>query len=462
MSLRRGPQTETVTAHAPGSDAIVRHTPVLFVLLSGRAPRAGASRHSLADIDVIEIGGGAVGGSFREGRRLRVVLPDRRVSSEHARIEAIPGGFVVRDRESKNGTFVDGERVDRALLGADALLGVGETLLQVRTVEHGGALEPDFAPASDPFATLLPGLAARHDDLQRVAASSVPVLLQGETGVGKDLVAQAIHARSGRSGELVAVNCAALPAALVEAELFGHERGAFSGATERRDGLVRAADRGTLFLDEIAELPAAAQATLLRTLQGGEVRPVGSARATRVDVRVICATHRDLAAMVEAGTFRADLYARIAGFVARLPALRERRCDLGLLVRAFFERRDGPLDARIGVTALLALMRYDWPYNVRELMQALEHAMTLAPDGRIGVEHLPTAVVTRPVPTAQLLDRPSEARETDDAELRERLRAALASARGNVSVAARAMGAHRRQVQRWLQRFGLDPERFRG
>src|SRR5207302_1217977 len=189
----------------------------------------------------------------------------------------------------------------------------------------------------------------------------------GETGTGKEVIARAIHAASRRPGAFVAVNCGALAPNLVESELFGHKKGAFSGATEDHNGLVRAADKGTLLLDEIGDLPVPTQAALLRVLQQREVLPLGTTKPMPVDLRVVAASHRDLEAEVGAGRFREDLWSRLAGYTAQLPALRDRREDLGLLVAALLARLVQTRPIRFTSEAGLALVQYDWPRNVREL-----------------------------------------------------------------------------------------------
>lgn len=231
-----------------------------------------------------------------------------------------------------------------------------------------------------------PALRRTLDDIDRVAPEDTTVLITGETGTGKELVARAIHARSPRStGPLVAVNCAAIPPTLQESELFGHERGAFTGATQRREGRFRAAHGGTLFLDEVGELPLELQAKLLRVLQEGEIEPVGGSRPVAVDVRVVAATNRDLLRMVAAGTFRQDLYYRLSVFPLHLPALREREDDVILLAEAFarrFAERRGRAVPSLTAADQQLLMDYEWPGNVRELQNVIERAFLTSSDGQ--------------------------------------------------------------------------------
>jgi DNA-binding NtrC family response regulator len=267
-----------------------------------------------------------------------------------------------------------------------------------------------------------------------------------------------VHELSGRPGELIAINCGALPAAILEAELFGYRKGAFSNASEDRLGLVRAADRGTLFLDEIGDLPPSSQVALLRVLQESEVRPLGATRPVKVDLRVICATHRDLLAHVALGQFRSDLYARLAGHLFEIPPLRERREDLGLLTAALLRRIAPGHALRFEPDAVRALCRHDWPLNVRELEKCLASAVVLARGGPIGLDHVSAALVARVTPP---LDAAAAAKQRR-ADRRTELLTALQTHRGNVSAVARALGKPRSQVQRWLHDYKLDPAQYRG
>ncbi len=265
---------------------------------------------------------------------------------------------------------------------------------QVRVGQGGTALRSAGAAASARLPELIGESAAMLEVSRRirlVAPKSVTVLVQGPTGSGKELVARAIHRLSGRSKRrLVALNCAAIPETLLEAELFGHTRGAFTGAVQGRVGRIEAADGGTLFLDEIGEMPPALQAKLLRFLETGELQRIGDNDPVKVDVRIVAATHRSLGAMVKAGSFRADLYYRLAVFLIRTPALAERPADLPLLVQRLMERMGelGPA-RRLAPEAMAKLAAYGWPGNVRELQHVLERAVILAGDGPvIGTEEI--------------------------------------------------------------------------
>ena len=281
-------------------------------------------------------------------------------------------------------------------------------------------------------------------DAQKAAASASPILITGETGSGKEVLARWIHHHSAQSaGPFVALNCAALPENLAESELFGHVKGAFTGAEASRKGKFLTADGGILFLDEVGDLPLPAQAKLLRVLEEGAVEPVGADRAVPVRVRVIAATHRDLKAKAKEETFREDLRFRISGFPLHLPALRERPEDIPFLAARFMEesrrRQDWP-SGELPAAFLKALQSYRWPGNVRELRWVVERAVLLAGPSVPGPEHLPPEVWDRGDQTEGSL---SAARS--DAELRAILQA-LEACRGNVSLAARHLNLSRSRL----------------
>ncbi|MGZ6123685.1 MAG: sigma 54-interacting transcriptional regulator, partial [Myxococcales bacterium] len=377
-----------------------------------------------------------------------------------ARLQAVLGSWVVSDAGSKNGTWCEGRRVERAALADGALLELGHTFFLFREALPGGGADPEGAAdggaAPEGFSTLIPAFAAELARIRRVAPSRLPILLQGETGTGKEVIARAIHALSGRPGPFLAINCGAIAATLVESELFGHTRGAFTGAVAEHPGLFRTAEGGTLLLDEVADLPPQAQAALLRVLQEEEVRAVGAHQALKVDVRVISATHRDLEALVAAQRFRPDLLARLCGYRCRLPPLRDRREDFALIAAALLEKAGVPA-LTFSLEAAQALLRHGWPLSVRELEKCLVGAALLAKGGQVEVEHLPEAVrasAAAPLPAPPPVDG-------RDAARREELIGLLREHGGNVSAAARALGKARTQVQRWLRRFHIDPVSFR-
>jgi DNA-binding NtrC family response regulator len=426
----------------------------LFHVFACDAPMAPLSAACHLDgVDEVILGRGAPGTTIIDGdcRKLLLGFPDEWMSTRHARIERCMGGFWIADSGSKNGLLLNGDRTDGALLVDGDWIEAGHTLLRYR---HG--LLPPPAQSRDsrpgPLLTALPTLQDQSRRLEDIARSTVSLVLRGETGTGKEVVARAVHQLSGRPGELVAVNCGALPVTLVESELFGYRKGAFSSAVDNHLGLVRAADRGTLLLDEVGDLPLSSQAALLRVLQEREVTPLGSTHPVKVDLRIICATHHDLEARVALGQFRADLYARLSGYTLSIPPLRERREDLGLLTTALLRRIAPEHEVRFEPEAMRTLCRYDWPLNVRELEKCLASAVVLAKDGAVGLDQLSAALVA-PAAAVPL--------QTHHAVRREQLTAALRSHRGNISAAARALGKARSQVQRWIRNYRLDPAQYR-
>jgi DNA-binding NtrC family response regulator len=318
--------------------------------------------------------------------------------------------------------------------------------------------------------------------IERVAPTDKPVLVQGESGTGKELVARALQQRSHRSTRpFVTINCAALPEQLVESELFGHRKGAFTGANEDRAGLFEVADGGTLFIDEIGELPGSLQPKLLRALEDGSIRRVGSHRERRVDVRLIAATNRNLSEEVAAGRFREDLYYRINVMSLELPPLRKRDGDISLLTRVFLGR-----DWTISDEALRAIEAYHWPGNVRQLKNAVDRAQILANNNQITIDDLPlevseqsenllmTGTTAQPVAvTAQLAQRtvsypaaesPPLAAAVSTSPRLEDLEKAhivdiLRQQNGNKARAARVLGIHRRKLYRLLERHGIHDDR---
>jgi len=436
---------------------------VLCRVLTSDRPTEAPVRFVLAGIDRVLLGRGEQTRIDRQGRDLVLCFADSRMSASHATLTRSGRRWLLEDAGSKNGTALDGARVSRVLIRDGQIIEVGHTFLILREavdVEENDPLDADAEALRQPDEALVTlSLPLRHEleRLARVAEAPVSLIVTGESGTGKEVIARAMHRLSGRRGPFVAVNCGAIPEALVESELFGSQRGAFSGA-EPRPGLVRSADGGTLFLDEIGELPERAQPALLRVLQEHEVMALGSVRAVTVDVRVIAATNRDLDTLVQRGGFRGDLLARLAGYRITLPPLRDRREDVGLLVGAILRRlaRDAAHRVRFTRDAARALIAYDWPMNVRELEKALASALALARESPIGEEDLPAHV------RAAVLAAP-EGADVDAAErpLRERVIALLREHHGNVAAVARALGKARTQVHRWIERFGIDVDVFR-
>jgi len=454
-----GDRTLSYAEAAGGADRTFV-SPYLVVALECERPLAAPVRLSLGEVDLCAIGRGEERTWTRESgageSALRLALPDGWMSTRHATVRRGDAGWMVRDEGSKNGTFLNGAAVGEATLADGDLIEAGSTCFLFRDRARRDPREPADLVAGTArhpaLATLNPELARELAALVPLASASVPIVLAGATGTGKELTARAVHDLSGRPGAFVAVNCGALPEGLIEGELFGARRGAYSGATEDRPGLVRAAHRGTLFLDEIAELPPGSQVKLLRVLQEEEVLPLGATAPVAVDLRVVAASHASLPALVDAGRFRADLYARLAGATLALPALCERREDIGLLVAAVIRRALGEEAhaVRLEREAARALFLHRWPLNVRELEQALRAALALAgPERRIGLGHLPPST------------REGGGAPGGDPALRDQLLKLLAEHGGNISAVARAMGKARVQVRRWCRRFGVDPDAFR-
>jgi len=310
-------------------------------------------------------------------------------------------------------------------------------------------------------------IVSRNPEMERifktlplVAESTSTVLVTGGSGTGKELVARAIHSQSPRSkSPFVAVNCAAMPEGLLESELFGYRKGAFTDARTNKPGRIAQAESGTLFLDEVGDLPLPLQVKLLRFLQDHTYEPLGSNTSVRADVRIITATHRDLGAMVRDGTFRDDLYYRLNIMQISLPDLATRREDIPLLVRHFIGRFRGttgkPIE-RLTQDALAVLMHYPWPGNVRELENAIEHAFILCKGTEIGLEHLPAHLSTDPG-TEEIQGIGPTGSSLDSIE-REAILAALHRHGGNRTRAARDLGIHRTTLVRKLKRLGLARE----
>ena len=311
-----------------------------------------------------------------------VALEDPFVSGRHLRIAPARGAWWIADLGSTNGTFVGGARVERAELPLGAVVSAGESQL---VLEPPSTESPRRVEAYEGMISRDPGMRRLFDLVERVAAADVPVAVFGETGTGKELVARAVHARSARrDGPFIPVNCSAIAETLIESELFGHEKGAFSGADRFRKGAFEEAHGGTLFLDEIGELPLDLQPKLLRALELGEVKRVGASRPVTVSVRVVAATHRDLRARVRAGRFREDLFYRLCVVPVTIPPLRQRREDVRALAEAFLAgAAPRGQELRWADDALARLEGYDWPGNVRQLKNVVQRALLFRGEGRV-------------------------------------------------------------------------------
>ncbi len=381
-----------------------------------------------------------------------VVLADAATSRKHARLAARGGAVEVIDLESRNGTFVDGQPVTRAVAPPGSVIRIGSFMLLVMHLDE--VWQP--AELAGPLVGG-PALAPVRRTLSLVAPTELPVMILGETGTGKEVVARLVHTTSGRSGPFIAVNCASLPEQLVESELFGHVRGAFTGADRSRQGLLALAHGGTLFLDELGELPLVAQAKLLRVLEDRIVRAVGAEREQRVDVRFISATNVDLATAIDDGRFRADLFARLSAVQLELPSLRQRREDIPALVK-FLLTRASMSSLTLTPDAVEALLLHAWPHNIRELDNLVR---ALALRGRTAdLADLPQHLQAQLREARRGTSARLEARATTG-DMRERVVEALQLHQGNVRRVASTLGLARGHVYRLLKRFDLEPGSFR-
>ena len=318
-----------------------------------------------------------------------LVLDDPFVSARHLRIERREGRWQLVDAGSTNGTLLGGVRVWHAEIPAGLPITVGDSQL---VLELGTPREGRLPGSYEGMFSLDPGMRQVFDLIDRLAPSELPASILGETGTGKELAARALHARSPRcDGPFIPVNCAAIPESLMESELFGHEKGAFSGAERQRKGAFEEADQGTLFLDEIGEMPLDLQSKLLRALDSGEVKRVGSSRPIQVSVRIVSATHRDLPAQVRAGKFREDLFFRLCVIPVAVPPLRRRQGDVRALAHRFLDAAaPRGLQLRWSEEALQRLEAYDWPGNVRQLRNVVQRALLFRGEGTV----LPASAVT--------------------------------------------------------------------
>jgi transcriptional regulator with GAF, ATPase, and Fis domain len=406
-----------------------------------------------------------------------IVIDDPMISRFHCRIAREGHAWRVTDTGSKNGTRLNGVKVLAAELDSDAVLVLGESSIRVRPVSRGhvsriaapaqfGAIVGHSAPMQSLFAVL-----------ERVAASDIDVLIHGESGTGKELVATELVQRSSRAeGPVVVVDCGAISPSLVESELFGHVRGAFTGADREREGAFEAADGGTLFLDEIGELPLELQPKLLRALEAREVRRVGQTKMKHIDVRVIAATNRELEREVNRGRFREDLYYRLAKFSVRVPPLRDRREDIPLLVKGFLASLGSRSSERLFSQSVIdEMQQHDWPGNVRELKNYVERSVVLddvpspsrsgtmraftvpAPAGDAGNAEARPEARESEVPRADASDVPFRIAKEAAITTFERayLGPLIERCNGNVSQAARAAKMDRMYLHQLAQKHGF-------
>jgi transcriptional regulator with GAF, ATPase, and Fis domain len=412
------------------------------------------------------LGGDASGAPF-------AVLSHPTVSRRHCLVKDAFGVPVLEDLGSSNGTRVDGKPLTTpAVLVSQSVVRIGSVLAVVDERPFPGAEWSAALPG------IAPAVVRARDALRRAGTGLAPVLILGETGTGKERVAAEIHQQSGRPGPYVKFSCAELSRELAHSQLFGHERGAFTGAAASHRGLFAAADQGTLFLDEVGELDLELQAKLLRVLQEGEIRPLGSITATRVEVRVVAATNRELSDDVESGAFRRDLYARLSFFEVRLPPLRARREDLfwwlGYLAATVAAARGLPQNPlQIMPDAAEALLLHGWPENLRGLDRLAHRLLALEPQAQtIGrrtlasvmpeLESLAIAQGEAQRPSSQPAGNAESnpARSTEPSQLdrpsRESFLAVYEGTGRNVRATSKHFGKDRRQIYRWLELFGIE------
>jgi DNA-binding NtrC family response regulator len=385
-------------------------------------------------------------------------VDDPYVSARHLRIDAEGGRWILRDLGSTNGTFISGARVSRAELplGVPIQLGDAEIVLEPRE-----AAEPVRAETFEGMVTRDPAMRQVFELVERVGASDAAVTILGETGTGKELVARGLHARSSRrDGPFIPVNCSAIAESLIESELFGHEKGAFSGAERMRKGAFEEADRGTIFLDEIGELPLDLQPKLLRVLELGEVKRVGASRPITVNVRIVAATHRDLRAQVRAAKFREDLFYRLCVVPVTVPPLRRRRGDVRALAEAFLERGSPRgVVLRWSPEALLKLEGYDWPGNVRQLKNVVQRALLFRGEGLVVPPGAVTFEDTRATPADTGDDDTMYVRGLTLEEIeREAIRLSLRRHKGRRTAVVKELQIAKSTVMKRIGQWGLQNE----
>ncbi|MBS2030863.1 MAG: sigma 54-dependent Fis family transcriptional regulator [Deltaproteobacteria bacterium] len=392
------------------------------------------------------------------------VLEDRTASRQHFEIQYTERGYLLVDLHSTNGTYLDGSRVERAYLKKGSQIGAGQSLVRFSPIEEEVKLDPEGEGSLGEMVGQSPKMRQIFGLLTRVAPMDVSVIITGETGTGKELAARAIHENSPRkNGPFVVLDCGAIPENLIESELFGHEKGAFTGADKAREGAFERAHGGTIFLDELGELRLDLQPKLLRVLEQREVRRVGGNDVVDVDVRVIAATNRDLQKEVQQGRFREDLFFRLSVINVHLPALRQRKEDIPpILDKVFGEpetvQRHGR--KRLSPQALSALMNYGWPGNVRELMNVISHVLTFAEGETIELSHLPPRLLGQqkdaPLSFNEHLSFKDAKEQLLESFEREYLTTVLRRCGGNITRAARESGLHRKSIERLCKKYSLD------
>ncbi|MCS6797330.1 MAG: sigma 54-interacting transcriptional regulator [Myxococcota bacterium] len=415
-----------------------------------------------------------------------LVLRDDTVSRRHCEIFVRGERYCIRDLESTNGTYVNGTRVLEAVLQPGARITVGSTDILFEPKKKWERIAESDADHFGALVGVSRSMRAVFATLAKVAATDLSCILVGETGTGKELAARGLHEHSPRASRpFVIVDCGAVSKTLIESELFGHEKGAFTGADRQRAGAFELADGGTIFLDEIGELPLELQPKLLRALERKEVKRLGAARHVEVDVRIVAATHRDLQAMIKRKEFREDLYYRLAEVVVELPPLRERREDIEVVARRILEeqRREGGRVHAIAPEALAELRSRAWPGNVRELRNVLRRAMAMCSGDTLGVSDLQASSVERTGSTLAPASGPAQGvavvggqaldvgdglpiKEARDRWLapmeREYLVRLMRRCNGDLDRASAEAGIHRKSLERLLRQHGLRASDLRG
>ena len=408
------------------------------------------------------------GDVFRVGKAVEndLVLADETVSRVHFEIARDAKGYLVRDMKSTNGTFLDGAEVKEAYLRAGSVIGLGACELKFTPFEERIEILPSEKEELGEMVGKSPAMREIFGLVERIAPTDATVLIEGETGTGKDMIARTLHQLSPRADRpFIVVDCGAVAGTLIESELFGHEKGAFTGAIAARQGAFELASGGTVFLDELGELSLDLQPKLLRVLEQRELRRVGGTKTIKVDLRVIAATRKDLRSEVEKGKFREDLYFRLNVVPITAPALRERREDIPLLIDSMLKKLDTPGHTiALSEQTRAALMAHDWPGNVRELRNVIERALALGADPGVLVAPLGGG---EPQPGAALRDgiefEPGVSfRDTKEKwnELFERryLSWLIKRADGNISKAARDADMDRKYLHKLLRKYGISAE----
>jgi DNA-binding NtrC family response regulator len=393
-----------------------------------------------------------------------VLAEDRTASRHHFEIQYTERGYLLVDLNSTNGTFLDGRRIERAYLSPGSQMRAGSSTLTFSPIDEEVTVEPDRDGQLGGMVGQSVKMRQIFGLIKKIAPMDVSVVIQGETGTGKELVARAIHENSSRKkGPMVVLDCGAIPPNLIESELFGHEKGAFTGAVNSRPGAFERANGGTIFLDELGELRLDLQPKLLRVLENREVRRVGGNEVLEVDVRLIAATNRDLVKEIQAGNFREDLYFRLSVIGIQLPPLRQRRDDIPHILRK--ELADPEIVSKHGrkhfsAAALAVLMAYPWPGNIRELMNVLSHVLTFTDGDEIEVSHLPARVQgqqkEQPLPFNEHLSFKDAKEQLLENFEREYITQVLRRCDGNISRAARESGLHRKSIERLVKKYTLD------